>query len=142
MPEEYKIPEAYQCFDRKVTSIKQISSSIAHIREPKPFIETLSFDIPFYDSCIRNPHNSYFPSNNIELNVEGPINEKRGIKKLIIYKIDKLIQHNPEKDLKPFWIWLGNTNSNTRWEIPVRITCEELHEPTFDTIFIDIKIIE
>ncbi|MBM3703417.1 MAG: hypothetical protein FJW63_10650 [Actinobacteria bacterium] len=137
MPDEYKVPEEHQCFDRNKTPLTEIISSIDHIREPEPYIDISRFGL---DVPIINLNQSFNPIINIEEKIEGPINEVRNKKKKIVYKINKLIQHNPERNIDPFWIWLGDIHHDVRWEIQVRLTCEELLDPIFDIVYINIKI--
>ncbi len=72
-------------------------------------------------------------------NINGPKYEEKDGKVHIKYTIDKLVQHNPEDDFDPFWVWLGNIEQDTFWEISVRITSADLRIPEEDVLFISIK---
>ncbi|MBM3180813.1 MAG: hypothetical protein FJZ86_10715 [Chloroflexi bacterium] len=139
MPREYKPSKKHQEFDRKTTLRRQIESHLHEPIEPESHINRLnslaSFGVylPGFDSI--TPVNS-----NDNSNTNGPYIEEREGSYVITYTIDKLIQHRPEKEFDPFWVWLGEIEESDIWEIPVRITSAELREPLLDTIFLKINI--
>ncbi|MDO9129346.1 MAG: hypothetical protein Q7U34_05720 [Anaerolineales bacterium] len=135
MPTEFEEPSEHHCFDRATTDRKQIEYYIFSPREPKPYIDlsSLAYMAPLngFDSMI-----SHFEGHS---NINGPKYEEKDGKVHIKYTIDKLVQHNPEDDFDPFWVWLGNIEQDTFWEISVRITSADLRIPEEDVLFISIK---
>ena len=137
MPREYKPPLEHQSFDRKTTPKEQISYFIHKPIKPEAYTNPtdvfLSMNHLDYDLQATTNSNQYS-------NLSGPNIENKDGDYQISYTAEKIIQHKPEKDFEPFWIWLGSTEETTIWEIPMKITCAELREPLTDTIFLEIRI--
>jgi hypothetical protein len=137
MPKEYELPLEHQSFDRKTTSIEQIRYFIHKPIEPEAYTNSTNvfLHMEHFDTEFQNATN-----NNQYSNLNGPIIENKDGHYQISYTVEKLIQHKPEKDFEPFWIWLGNIEESTIWEIPIKVTSAELREPLTDSIFLEIRV--
>ena len=137
MPREYEPPLEHQSFDRKTTPIEQISYFIHKPIKPEAYTNPTNvfLSMNHFDPDLQATTNS-----NQYSNLNEPIIENKDEGYQISYTVEKIIQHKPEKDFEPFWIWLGNIEESTIWEIPIKITCAELREPLTDTIFLEIRI--
>lgn len=163
MPEEYKKPADHQypplehsfydnplyqdyLNDSEMTEEKIMLMAIEHIcerpSEPKKFTDITT-------SALYNLLPGAFTSPWIETrsiseklsNVTGPTYKTQQGIHYITYHIDQLVQHRP-LDLDPFYIWLGDINHSTIWEIIVQITSADLQQPHEETLLIKIEIID
>jgi hypothetical protein len=137
MPKAYKPPLEHQSFDRKTTLKEQINYFIHMPIKPEAYTNPtdvfLSMNRLDYDLQATTNSNQYS-------NLSGPNIENKDGDCQISYTAQKIIQHKPEKDFEPFWIWLGSIEQSTIWEIPIKVTCAELREPLTDILFLDIRI--
>lgn len=135
MPPEFEEPSEHHCFDRTTTIREQIEYYTYPPSEPQPFIDfssiALAHSFPEINSVASNyqgqPH------------ISGPDYEKKDGKVHIKYKIEKLVQHNPENDFEPIWVWLGNVEQTALWKVSVRITSSDLRKPEEDILLINIE---
>lgn len=84
---------------------------------------------------------SQFPSEVQEVsNVNGPSHEVRDGVHYVVYHITQLVQHQPENNFEPFYIWLGDIQCSDTWQVWIRITSADLREPKEGTLSINIEI--
>jgi hypothetical protein len=72
----------------------------------------------------------------------GPVHEDREGVHFIVYQIQQLVQHRPEDDFEPLFLWLGDVGHSVVWKIPVTITSADLREPLQEVLQLDIGITE
>jgi len=83
----------------------------------------------------------HFPSEVQEMpNVSGPSHEVRSRVHYVVYHITQLVQHRPEDDFEPFYMWLGDIEHSTTWQVQVRITSADLREPLERALSIKLEI--
>ncbi len=88
------------------------------------------------------PLNEQGTSSKEPSNTDGPeINERNGVYH-VVYKIEKLIQNRPETNFGSLYLWLGDLEQSTTWEIPIAIYAAELPRPLEDTVRIDFAVID
>lgn len=73
-------------------------------------------------------------------NVSGPSDEVRDGVHYVVYRIAQLVQHQPENNLEPFYIWLGDIKYPDTWQVRIRITSADLRKPRERTLSINIEI--
>ena len=105
--------------------------------EPSP---TLSLLDDYASSLAQVPHFPFSPPEHS--NTNGPIHEERNGAHYIVYTIENLIQHRPERDFDPFWFWLASVDHSVVWEIPVKIFSADLHTPQEETLVLEITVVE
>lgn len=153
MPEAYTVPEEHQRPDSTLLEedLKELGISIpleemqemedARIcrlpQEPKPTIGNWEL---FAHRVLDDDRSPYPPPVEEPSNTDGPLHEVRDGVHFISYTAKSLIQHRPERDFEPFWLWLANTDHSTVWELSVRVFCAELHTPFEDTLFLEIAM--
>ena len=136
MPPEFEPASEHQCFDRETTSREEIEYYVHVPRKPQPFFDFSSIAyIPPISGI-----NSVISNYEAQSNITGPEYEKKDGKVHIKYKVEKLVQHTPEDNFGPIWLWLGNIEQSTLWKISVRITSSDLRKAEEDFLFINIKM--
>ncbi len=135
MPPEFEEPSEHHCFDRATTIREQIEYHTHAPSKPQPFFDLNSLAFMHTLPEINSVTSRYEGQSKIS----GPEYEKKDGKVHIKYKIEKLVQHNPEDDFDPIWVWLGNIEQTVLWKISVRITSSDLRKPEEDILFIKIE---
>jgi len=157
MPKVYREPMAHQYREPLLTKetveklgfteeqVKQFEDQYACKPPPEPqmFISQLESPLSY---ALPRPHSlsqSPAPPQECEKrNTSGPIHEVRDGVCYIAYHIEQLVQHRPEDDFDPFFLWLGDVQHSTVWEIPVRITSADLRKPQEAHLILEIRIVE
>lgn len=135
MPPEFEEPSEHHCFDRATTTREQIEYYTYAPSEPRPFFDFASISLAHTFPEVNSIASSY----QVQPNISGPDYEKKDGKVHIKYKIEKLVQHNPENDFEPIWVWLGNIEQTVLWKVSVRITSSDLRKPEEDILLINIE---
>jgi len=139
MPADYKEPAEHQCFDRSATSPEDLELYFLQPREPKPFISHLDM---LQDIAVPHTFNSILSGIEPSSNIVGPNHEQRDGTHYISYTIERLVQHRPEADFDPFWLWLVDVNRPTTWQIPFTVTSAHLRQPQEGRLLLDIQVAE
>jgi hypothetical protein len=157
MPGAYRQPEKHQICETEITEedLEGLEGSEQVLREvedkyicglpkkPKPFIDTLrsSMATLWADPRWLSPS---LPSAQIQRtpNVSGPVHEDRDGVHYIVYHVQQLVQHRPEDEFEPFFLWLGDVRHPVVWKIPVTITSADLREPLQEVLQLRIGITE
>jgi hypothetical protein len=137
MPADYKKPAEHQCYGAVLEDEYEFNPFLFPPDEPKPFISPLDTLSNVTIPALSRP---VFPQIELPSDISGPFYEEKDGVYHITYSIEKLIQHRPEDDFEPFWLWLADIHHPTTWEIPVRIYAADLPLPEEETVFIDIKV--
>ena len=157
MPGAYRQPEEHQLGYPLLTGeeLEDLGLSAQRLREledkricglpekPKPFTDVLSPRLPamWVDRRGLSPSVSLARVERVP-NVSGPSHEDRDGVHYIVYHIQQLVQHRPEDDFEPFFLWLGDVKHSAVWEIPVTITSADVHQRLEQVLQLDIGITE
>jgi len=138
MPADYRKPVEHQCYSGPLIE-DEFNPFLFAPEEPKPYISALDVISKVVIPPLSSP---VLPQVELPSDISGPFYEEKDGTYHITYVIEKLIQHRPEDDFEPFWLWLADIHAPAIWEIPVRIYAAELDLPENDTVFLDITISE
>jgi len=139
MPADYQYPVEHQCFDRSTTSPEDMELYLLQPLEPKPFINQLDI---LSNVALPDLSNTTLSWIGTPSNIGGPNHEQRDGIHYISYTVERLIQHRPEDDFNPFWLWLFAVNDPTAWEIPFTVTSADLRLPQKGKLLLDIQVAE
>lgn len=135
MPPDFVVPSEHHCFDRTSNDRRITEYLVSAPRPPKAFLDISSMvNLPPIE-----PVGSLISGIQNRANINGPEYRSKGGRIHVAYTIEKLVQHNPEEDFEPFWLWLGNMEQSDNWEIPVRITSSDLRSPEAKKLLIRIE---
>lgn len=157
MPGAYRQPEKHQLCDPLLIGeeLEDLGVSVQELKEledrricglpkkPKPPTSVLFPSLPalWADPRGLSPSLSSAGVQRIP-NASGPFHEDRDGVHHIVYHIQQLVQHRPEDDFEPFFLWLGDARHSVVWKIPVTITSADLREPLEQVLQLDIGITE
>jgi hypothetical protein len=139
MPADYKEPAEHQCFDRSTISPEDMEFYLQPPPKPKPFIDQLDM---LRDVALPDLSNTILSRIEPPSSIGGPNHEQRDGIHYISYAIERLVQHRPEDDFNPFWLWLFDVNDSTVWEIPFTVTSADLRLPQKGRLLFDIQVTE
>lgn len=157
MPEAYEAPLIHQ-FHPDLRGLEEIRGySVEELRELKEIGENILLDAPQepqpfngWQSVMEEafgavrylspPTSSVISSTQESDNTDGPVEETRNGSKVIVYKVERLVQGRREDAFEPLWMWLGGIKHSVIWEIPIRITCAELPEAQGNILTLDISV--
>lgn len=139
MPVEFREPLEHHCFDRATFDKEDLDLYVWPPNEPEPYIDRR---ISMTRLPIHRDLASVIQHFDKQSDLIGPVIDNKDGRYFIEYSVKKLIQHHPEDEFDPLWLWLGDIKENTIWEIPVKITSADLREPDNDVLYIVMKIRE
>lgn len=139
MPADYKEPVEHQCFDCSAISPEDMEFYLLQPPEPKPFINQLDI---LRDVALPDLSNTILSRIEPPSNIGGPNHKQQDGIHYISYTVERLVQHRPEDDFNPFWLWLFDVNDPTVWEIPFTVTSADLHLPQKGRLLLDIQVAE
>lgn len=136
MPPQYSKPAEHQVFDRDEFDEDFRYLLVQKPPEPKPTKRSLSqiLSYPIFDAS-----RSIGFEAAITESLYGPFFEERDGNWIITYKIKKLVPQYVDDEFDPFWIWVGELDTSTTWELDVIVYSAEFQEP--QTSRIDIQFV-
>lgn len=139
MPSDYREPAEHHCFDRSTSSAEEMGVYVFPPSEPEPFTSRLDM---LDQLAIPGLYSPILPPLELPSSIGGPNHEERDGIHYIAYTLERVVQHQPEDDFEPFWLWLADIDHSTVWRIPLRITSADLRQPQKAVLFLEIRVSE